>query len=286
MSSTDDILLSRLPPSHSITVGNGHTLPVTCRGNSTLTTPTSCFQLNNILVVPSLIRNLISIRQFTKDNNCTIEFDVFGFSVKDFPTRREILRCNSTGDLYTIPPTDSSAAPHAGLAISSSLWHLRLGHPAPAAITTLRQKASITCNKDGRTLCHSCQLGKHVRLPFSNSRSRSSTPFELVHCNVWTSPVVSISGYCYYLVILDDFSHFCWTTPLVHKSEVTKHITDFCAYAHTQFSLPVRSIQADNGTEFVNKTHIFFDFSGYPPAPLMSLYFSPEWESRACPPHP
>jgi len=53
---------------------------------------------------------------------------------------------------------------------------------------------------------------------------------------------------------LDDFSHFCWTTPLVHKSEVTQHITAFCAYATTQFSLPVRSIQADNGTEFVNKT--------------------------------
>ena len=44
MSSTDGILLSRLPPSHSsITVGNGHTLPITCRGNSTLTTPTSHF---------------------------------------------------------------------------------------------------------------------------------------------------------------------------------------------------------------------------------------------------
>ena len=149
MSSTDGILLSRLPPSHSsITVGNGHTLPITCRGNSTLTTPTSSFQLNNILVVPSLIRNLIYVRQFTKDNNCTIEFDAFGFSVKDFLTRCEILRCNSTGDLYAIPPAASSAAPHAGLTISSSLWHLRLGHPGPVAITTLRQRASISCNKD------------------------------------------------------------------------------------------------------------------------------------------
>ena len=85
MSSTNGILLSRLPLSHSsITIGNGHTLPITCRGNSTLTTTTSSFQLNNILVVPSLIRNLISVRQFTKDNNCTIEFDAFGFSVRIF----------------------------------------------------------------------------------------------------------------------------------------------------------------------------------------------------------
>ena len=122
MSSSDGILLSRLPPFHSsITVGNGHTLPIMCHGNSTLTTPTSRFQLNNILVVPSLICNLISVRQFTKDNNCTIEFDAFGFSVKDFPTRRVILRCNSAGDLYTIAPAASSAAPHASLAISVSV---------------------------------------------------------------------------------------------------------------------------------------------------------------------
>lgn len=50
MSSTD---LTRLPPSHSfITVGNGHTIPVSCRGTSIL--PASHFLLNNVLVVPLL----------------------------------------------------------------------------------------------------------------------------------------------------------------------------------------------------------------------------------------
>lgn len=50
MSSTD---LTRLPPSHSfITVGNDHTIPVSCRGTSIL--PASHFLLNNVLVVPLL----------------------------------------------------------------------------------------------------------------------------------------------------------------------------------------------------------------------------------------
>jgi hypothetical protein len=49
------------------------------------------------------MHNLLSIRKFTRDNFCSIEFDAFGFSVKDLKTRRVILRCNSEGDLYTFP---------------------------------------------------------------------------------------------------------------------------------------------------------------------------------------
>jgi hypothetical protein len=37
--------------------------------------------------------------------------------------------------------------------------------------------------------------------------------FDLVHCDLWTSPILSLSGYKYYLVILDDYSHFPWTFP-------------------------------------------------------------------------
>jgi transposase InsO family protein len=54
------------------------------------------------------------------------------------------------------------------------------------------------------------------------------------------------------LVILDDFSHFCWTFPLRRKSDVHQTIVDFVAYVHTQFDRPVKCFQADNGTEFVN----------------------------------
>jgi hypothetical protein len=74
-----------------------------------------------------------------------------------------------------------------------------------------------------------------VLLPFSSSTFHSTTPSELVHCGVWMSPitVTSISGYRYYLVMLDDFTHFCWTFPLVHKSEVHTHITHFCNFVQT-----------------------------------------------------
>nr|GEX46428.1 ribonuclease H-like domain-containing protein [Tanacetum cinerariifolium] len=64
--------------------------------------------------------NLIYVRQFVRDNNCTIEFDAIGFSVKDFLTRRVLLRCDSTGDLY--PITAPSPIPHAFF-VSQDTWH-------------------------------------------------------------------------------------------------------------------------------------------------------------------
>jgi hypothetical protein len=203
------------------------------------------------LLLP-LVRNLLSVRQFTRDNKCSIEFDEFGFSIKDPRTRRVILHCNSHGELYTLLAAAPSIAAQCNLATSSTLWHRLLGHPGPIAITTLQHLSAIPRSKTNNSLCHACQLGKHTRLPFNKSTSSTSSPFELVHCDVWTSPVMSISGFKFYLVMVEDFTHFSWTFPLRHKSHVHRHIVEFVEYAHTQFGHRLKCLQADNGTEFVN----------------------------------
>ncbi|CAM0881883.1 unnamed protein product [Alopecurus aequalis] len=83
----------------SITVGNGSTLPITHIGHSSLSASARKLLLKNVLLVPHILKNLISIRRFTIDNLCSIEFDPFGFSVKDLRTKAVILRCNSRDDL-------------------------------------------------------------------------------------------------------------------------------------------------------------------------------------------
>lgn len=83
----------------SIVVGNGATLPVIGTGYSVLPGP---FRLNNVLVAPDIIRNLLSVRKFTTDNSISVEFDPLGVSMKDLCTRNTLLRCNSTGPLYTL----------------------------------------------------------------------------------------------------------------------------------------------------------------------------------------
>jgi hypothetical protein len=86
-------------PAPSIIVGNGSMIPVTATGTTEL--PHS-LRLNNILVSPQIIKNLIFVRQFTTDNNCSIEFNPAGCSVKDLNSRNVIVRCNSSGPLYPL----------------------------------------------------------------------------------------------------------------------------------------------------------------------------------------
>jgi histone deacetylase 1/2 len=63
---------------------------------------------------------------------------------------------------------------------------------------------------------------------------------------------LSTSGFKYFLVILDDFTQFLWTIPLRLKSDAYGVLVSFRAFAHTQFNLPLASIQCDNGREFDN----------------------------------
>jgi hypothetical protein len=236
-----------------IVVGNGFFMLVTTTGATALS---PSLRLNNVLVSPQLIKNLISVRQFTIDNNCSVEFDPSSCFVKDLLTRNEIARCNSSGPLY---PLRLPTAAHSLVAGSTpSLWHRRLGHPGHEALS---KSSSIipSCNKDdSHSMCHPCQLGRHVHLPFHDSRSRATRNFDLIHYDLWTSPVISVSGYKYYLIILDDCSHFLWMFPLKLKSDTFLTLSHFFAYAHTQFGASIKTVQCDNGREFDNSSSRMF----------------------------
>ncbi|GJZ33693.1 ribonuclease H-like domain-containing protein [Tanacetum coccineum] len=245
----------------SISVGDGHSIPVTNTGHSILPTPTKSLHLNNVLITPHIVKNLIYVRQFIRDNNCTIEFDAFGFSVKDFLTRWVLLRCDSTGDLY--PVTAPSPIPHAFL-VSQHTWHQRLGHPRGEVLRRLVSSNFISYNKEKPpVLCHACQLGKHVRLPFVSSSTVISSCFDIIHSDVWTSPIPSLSGFKYYVLFLDHYSQFVWVYPLVNKSDVMSKFVLFRNYVRTQFKCEIKSFQCDHGGEFDNRRlHTLFAQNG------------------------
>lgn len=64
--------------SHRIIVGNGSFLPVHGTGTTPPNTPSAQFLLHNVLHT-NLVKNLISVNQFSKDNSCSVEFDPHGF---------------------------------------------------------------------------------------------------------------------------------------------------------------------------------------------------------------
>ena len=63
---------------------------------------------------------------------------------------------------------------------------------------------------------------------------------------------MSVSGCQYYLLVIDNYSHFAWTFPLRHKSDVFPTLRAFLQFTRTQFNLPMLTIQTDNGKEFDN----------------------------------
>jgi hypothetical protein len=85
-------------PSHII-VGNESSLPVISIGDTALPDP---FYLNNVLVTPNIIQNLLFVRRFTTNNWCSMEFGHFDISVKDLSTRNMITRCDTSRPLYTM----------------------------------------------------------------------------------------------------------------------------------------------------------------------------------------
>ncbi|GKA87980.1 ribonuclease H-like domain-containing protein, partial [Tanacetum coccineum] len=97
----------------------------------------------------------------------------------------------------------------------------------------------IYCNKEKPpVLCHDCQLGKHVRLPFASSNTVVTSCFDIIHSDVWTSPIPSLSGFKYYFVL-------------------------FRTYVLTQFKCEIRSFQCDHGGEFDNRNlHKLFAKNG------------------------
>jgi hypothetical protein len=241
----------------SIIVGNGSLMPVTSTSHTYFPSIDRPLFLYDVLVSHDIIKNLIFVRRFTTDNLVSIEFDPFGLSVKDLQTKNVIVRCNSSGQLYPLFPSADTSTPQAFLMTveSSTIWHCRLAHLSDDAFSILARSSAISCNKfDHLPLCHACQLGRHTRLPFSTSRSRASQNFDLIHCDLWTSPVASISGYKYYLVILDDCSHFVWTFPLKFKSDTFSTLANFFSFVSTQFSRTIKSVQCDNGCEFDNSS--------------------------------
>jgi len=112
----------------------------------------------------------------------------------------------------------------------------------------------VTCGADkDKLFCDACKFAKHTRTSYASKGMKSVSPFVLVHSDVWTCPVVSISGIKYFVTFIDCYSRMTWVYRMKHKDEVLKCFQDFCALVKTQFHTQVKVLRTDNGTEYVNK---------------------------------
>lgn len=85
-----------------VTIGNGDKLSITCVGNSVLTYGYHVLNLENVLCVPEIAKNLVSISKLAQDNNVHIEFHGNFCLVKDKTSGRVVLKGTLKDDLYQL----------------------------------------------------------------------------------------------------------------------------------------------------------------------------------------
>ncbi|KFL89552.1 hypothetical protein AmDm5_1575 [Acetobacter malorum] len=252
----------------TITTASGSGLPISHTGSSFLHVPQYAFQLKDILHVPQISQHLLSMYKLCKDNNCRFICDEFCFWIQDKITGTILLQGLCRDGLYPIPfhipqhiLPKASHTSHSltnnqtcflGHHINTSLWHNRLGHPSNAVVSTMLNQSQISFSVDpSKHVCISCLEGKCTKLPFSFPAHKSVKPFEVLHSDVWgPSPTMSVEGYKFYVLFIDECTRFTWIFPLRNKSEVFQVFVHFHAFISTQFSTSVKTFQSDGGGEY------------------------------------
>jgi hypothetical protein len=185
-----------------------------------------------------------------------MEFDLFGLSVKDLSSWNVTSRCNNSGPLYTMHLPSCLLLHHVLLLLLPSL------HRHLLDIVVSDTQALMPCPSCRATLV-SFALDALMTSAMLASSVIIDNIFDLIHYGMWTSHIVSVSGYKYYLVILDDHSHFVCTFPLCVKSDTFSTLSHFFAYVFTQFDRTIKVVQCDNDREFDNAaSHAFFATKG------------------------
>ena len=115
-----------------VRIGNGQGLHIHHIGSSILCSSNKNFFLKNILHVPHISQNLLSLYQFTKDNNVFFKFHPSFFCIKDLFSGVTFLSGKSKNGLYPLHSLQRLIKPTAllGERVSVEQWHSRFGHPA------------------------------------------------------------------------------------------------------------------------------------------------------------
>ena len=211
MTGTSSLLSSYHPtPSHApVTIADGRPCPI--QGRGTTRVPPS-LSLHQILYVPGILVNLLSISAITHALPYTVSFFTCHCILQDLYTGQRIGLGRENGrGIYQLVANKPSSGLQAlfvtSTATSSLLWDRRLGYPCFDKLKKTLPWLSLT-----QFVYESCQLGKHHRSSYSSCDDIPSyAPFDLLHCDVWgPSCTPSISGHRYYIVFFDDYTCLSW----------------------------------------------------------------------------
>ncbi|KAJ4818128.1 hypothetical protein LUZ62_030694 [Rhynchospora pubera] len=244
----------------TLQIGNGMDMTITHIGNFSLNFSNFSIALHDVLHVPHFTRNLLSLSKLLLDNSLLIEFSSNSCQIKDRQTKTLLIQAPLISGLYilTLPSTLHSPKALHGARVSANLWHARFGHPSSSTTLELLNKFSLPCSLHKMSLCSECCMAKSHKLPFASRTSLSRAPLELVHSDLWgPSPVLSKDGYRYYVIFVDDFTHFTWLYFLRTKDELPKVFSLFKQQVENLLNHTIKILRTDGGTEYKPLSRLF-----------------------------
>ena len=212
--------------------------------------PTPSIPLTSVLSLPNFSFNLMSVSKLTRALKCYISFFPDFCLFQDLMKKQIIGRGHESGGLYILDPTVSRPIACSGVTTPFET-HCRLGHLSLPLLNKLCPQFSSLLSLD----CESCQFAKHHRLSYSpRVNKRASAPFKLVHSDVWGPyPVVSPTGFRYFVTFVDDYSRTTWLYLMKNRSKLFSHFRAFCAEIHTQFHVYIPNLRRNNAKEYVSE---------------------------------
>lgn len=256
-----NILGGVLSPSEvkDIRLGNSNMLPVVGKKNISL--EDLKLELRDVLCVPELSVNLISISCLL-DSGCDIVFQNESNTCKITKDERVIGTAERRNNLWYLNVVIPEAQVNMSQGLDKSkLWHLRLNHLNLQSLQKLAtsgkypQLSNIQSSDSHK--CIGCALGKQHRLPYTSSlKDWNTEPLELVHTDLVgpiSVPAVGQEGRKYLLTIVDDSTRKSSIYFLQQKSEVPHTLAKWKNLVENQSRNKVKTIRSDNGGEFLNK---------------------------------
>ena len=219
-----------------VRIGNGEFLSVKGQGTVAIESVTGVKYIQDVLYVPQINQNLLSVGQLLEkgfkvifqDKWCLIQ-DAKGCDLFRIKMRAKSFHLNLMEEDHMAYTSTISNA---------SLWHKRLGHFHHGGILYIQKNnmvKGIPLLESELGDCTACQYGKITRKPFPQATWRATKNLQLVHTDdggPMSTP--SLNGSKYYIVFIDDYSRFCWTYFIKFKSEVANIFWKYKAWVENQ----------------------------------------------------
>jgi hypothetical protein len=221
----------------------------------------------DVLYVPSVAKNLMSIPQINKSDKYQVVFDRARTNALTKKSKQVVATADFIDGLYWLrvcPRPEPKSALTVSSAKSVSILHERMAHASTPVLRQLLDKSMV---KDADLLsssqvpvCHGCQQGKMAQKPFkSNPDKRKYGAFELIHLDICgPMEVDSIGGSKYLLLIVDASSGLLKGFCLKAKSESGELIMNYIKQVANQFDKHVKFVRNDGAKEFA--TNVIKDF--------------------------